>query len=61
MNPDEILLNSKEAAALLRISPSALIGLRKTGGLPFVRLGKRILYKRESLLDFINKHQTVDN
>lgn len=58
---NEVLLNSKEAAALLRISPSALVGLRKTGGLPYVRLGKRILFKREALLDYINNSQVVDN
>lgn len=54
----QLLLNTDEAAALLRLSPSALVSLRKTGGLPFVRLGKRVLYKREALLAFIDRNQT---
>lgn len=55
---EQILLTGKEAAALLRVSQSSLTTLRKNG-LPFIKLGKRVLYKREALLNFIDKQQTT--
>lgn len=54
------LLTVKEAASMLRLSVSALTALRTEGKLPYVRLGKRVLFKRETLLQFINEHQTTN-
>lgn len=54
------LLTVKEAASMLRLSVSALTALRAEGKLPYVRLGKRVLFKRETLLQFINEHQTTN-
>lgn len=50
---DSGLLDSKEAAKFLRVSPSMLIMLRKKHKLPFVQLGRKVMFKRESLIEFI--------
>lgn len=54
------LLTVKEAANVLRLSVSALTALRTAGDLPYVRIGKRVLFKRETLMQFINQHQTTN-
>ncbi len=57
----EMLLDTKEAAQLLRISQSAVTNLRKNCGLPYIRLGKRVLFKRDALLAYIDNHQIIEN
>src|ERR1700753_2776301 len=48
------LLNVKEAATFLRLSPGTLNGWRLTGGGPeFVRLGRRIFYRASALEKFV--------
>lgn len=60
MSDNEIeLLNTKEAAQLLRLSPSAVHKLRKEGHIPFVKLGKKVFFKKESLVDYVNKQLHV--
>lgn len=60
MSDNEIeILNTKEAAELLRLSPSAVHKLRKEGQIPFVKLGKKIFFKKESLVDYVNKQLHV--
>ena len=54
---DSNLMDSKEAAAFLRLSMSALYSLRTKHGLPFVKLGKKVLFSKESLLAYIAKHE----
>lgn len=56
-----MLLDTKEAAQLLRISQSAVTNLRKNCGLPYIRLGKRVLFKRDALLAYIDNHQIIEN
>jgi len=43
---DEKLLNEHELRAMLGLSHSTVIRLRKQGLLPYLRLGKRIMYNR---------------
>jgi excisionase family DNA binding protein len=49
-------LDNQEAADYLRITVTALYNLRRKKGLPFIKLGKKLLYSREALNSFINQH-----
>lgn len=46
---DPLLMDSLEAANVLRISTRTLHTLTKRGVIPCVRLGRRVLYRREAL------------
>ena len=48
-------LDNQEAAKYLRISVTALYNLRRNKGLPFIKLGKKVLYSREALNTFVQK------
>ena len=50
-------LSIEEAAKLLRVSEDVLRKLRVEEGLPFVKFGKRIFFKREALVQFIDDQQ----
>lgn len=47
------LLTEVEAAEFLRISKLSLWRLRKRGEIPFVRLTKKLLYRRADLVAFV--------
>jgi excisionase family DNA binding protein len=47
------LLTGQEAADLLRISKSTLAKLRRDGDISAVAIGRRVFYRRESVLKFI--------
>ena len=52
------LLNVMECAALLRCAPQTLNNQRVRGdGPPFCRLGSRIVYRRESVLKWVEEHE----
>ena len=53
------LLTTKEAAELLRLSPSAVQKLRMEGQIPFVKLGKKVFYKKDALIEFVDKMQLI--
>lgn len=53
MNAQNELLTENEAAEFLRLSKLSLWRLRKRGAIPFVRLTKKLLYRRADLLAFI--------
>lgn len=53
------LLTGKEVANMLRISPSSVTSLRNSGALPFVRIGRRVLFTREAVLKFIADMQVT--
>jgi hypothetical protein len=44
-----LLLQAKDAAAFLSISPRTLWEFSHNGGIPTVRIGRRVLYNVESL------------
>lgn len=50
---EDVLLNEKEALALLRISPGTAVTYRKTGRLPFMRIGRKIMYSRNEVMAFL--------
>lgn len=52
-------LSNQEAADYLRISITALYNLRRNKGLPFIKLGKQVLYSRQALNDFVAHHTKV--
>ena len=60
---DDELLNSLEAAKLLRLSVSTLERMRAQGasGLPFIKLGKgkraRVVYRRGDLEAWLNRQR----
>ena len=47
--PAKLLICESEAAKLLGISPRSLFSLRKSGQIPCVRLGGRVLYSPAAL------------
>lgn len=49
------LLDDKAAAALLDVSPGTLAVWRSTGrySLPFLKVGRKVRYRRESLLAWL--------
>jgi hypothetical protein len=48
------LLDAKEAALTLRVSTSTLAKLRVAGGGPgYVKIGRRVFYRREDLINFL--------
>jgi excisionase family DNA binding protein len=53
------LLTTKEAADLLRLSPSALQKLRMDGSLPFLKLGGKVFFKKETLAKYVEDQQLV--
>lgn len=48
------ILNIKEAAKLMRCSGSLLYQQCQRGAIPHIRLGKRILFKREDILAWLD-------
>ncbi len=54
-DPEYLLID--EAAALLRTPRSTLYGWRHNGeGPPAARVGRKLLYKRSDLLDWVDSH-----
>jgi excisionase family DNA binding protein len=45
------------AAEFLGVSPTALRRLERGGAVPSVRIGRRVLFRRESLLRFLADHE----
>jgi len=60
-NIEPILYTVPEAAKLLRISKRTLWKLTKNGLIPCVRIGRRVYYKPNDILEFINSHTEVNN
>ena len=54
-----VLLTPDEVAELLRTSRSAVYAMTERGQLPGVtRLGRRVLYRRDVLLDWLDQKRT---
>lgn len=47
------LLTTKEAADMLRLSESAVHKLRSEGQLPYVKLGRKVFYTKDSLAEYV--------
>ena len=52
-----LVLNVAEAAKLLQIGKGAAYEAVRTGDLPSIRVGRRILIPRQKLLDRINQKE----
>ncbi len=50
-NTEPLVYTIAQAAELLQIGRSLIYSLANTGGLPVIRIGKRILIPRRALLD----------
>ena len=53
-----LLVDEREAARLLSISPRKLWGLRASGAIACVRIGSAVRYRTEDLLQFIAEPQS---
>lgn len=57
-----LLLTVPEVAALLRTSVKAIYSMKDRGQLPGVtQIGRRVLVKRQELLDFIDHNSTASS
>jgi excisionase family DNA binding protein len=56
----EDLLTGKEAAAYLRVSLSTVVSLRNQGKLAFVRIGRKVLYKKSALEAFTTANEQTN-
>ena len=54
-----ILLSTRQAARLLGICERTLFSLTKKGDIPTVRIGRRVQYCREDLLEFVAGRKAV--
>jgi len=54
---DDRLLRVAEAAALLGISKTEVRRLERRGLVPGIRIGRRLLFRREVLLRFAQEHE----
>lgn len=56
--PTPLLLDARETARSLGIGPRTLARLRKSGSMPCVHIGHRVLFDRRDLLDFIDRQKS---
>jgi len=54
-----LLFNATKAADTLGISPRSLWTLTRAGTIPHVRLGRRVMYSLQCLLEAVNKNTVV--
>ena len=54
-NSDDDYLTAKEVQNLLNISHSTMWRKEKANEIPFVRIGRKKLYKRSELIEVLNK------
>ena len=55
-------LNLKEAASFLNLASQTIYGLTSKRGIPFLKRGKKLYFKKSELENWINegKHQSID-
>lgn len=51
------LMTIKEACSFMRMSRSKLDKLRNDGAIPFIKLGKKVLFKKGTLVDYLHDNQ----
>jgi excisionase family DNA binding protein len=54
------LLTPKEAAAFLRLSPATMYQFKKQGVLPYLKMGRRVFFRRSTLLDFVTRSERLN-
>lgn len=55
---DKLLIDAREAARLLSISPRSLWSLTKGGAIAHVRAGRRVLYSPADLAAWIDRQRS---
>lgn len=60
VNQELDLLDAREAATFLRLSTGAVHKLKQRGELKHIRLGRRVFYRRSTLMDYVlNREKTI--
>jgi excisionase family DNA binding protein len=54
--PDAEFMTKAEAAQLMRLSRATIDRLRASGQLPFVKLGKKVIFRRSDIDAFLERH-----
>ena len=54
-NNQEDILNAKQAAKLLDLSPATIYGKTHRNEIPFFKQGKKLLFSREVLIEWLKK------
>jgi excisionase family DNA binding protein len=60
-NNGKLLLTAREAAATLAISARKLWAMTASGELPVVRIGRRVLYPRDALAEWVSQRTASGN
>lgn len=50
------LMTVRDAAAFLRVSTPTIFRLRKSGKIPFFKIGARVLFSRERLCEYLDRN-----
>ncbi len=58
-DPNDDLLNTRQAAAMLHLAPSTLAiwRCRNRYALPYTKAGAKVLYRRGDLIEFLKKNR----
>ena len=59
INEMSLLLKATEVATILRSNVKSVYELKKKGRLPFVQIGRKILFPKQGLIDFIEGKSRV--
>ena len=51
---EDVMMNMEEAAKFLQISKVTLHKIKRNGNLKYYRVGRKILFSRKEILNFIN-------
>jgi excisionase family DNA binding protein len=55
---DREVVGVRDAARFLGVSPTALRRLAVQGAIPMVRIGRRVLFRHETLVHFVATHES---
>lgn len=55
------IVTTNEAAEMLRMSPAAVHKLKRDGKLPFVKIGRKVFFKKNTLKAFVENSEQVNS
>lgn len=58
-NIQEDILNAKQAAKLLDLSPATIYGKTHRNDIPFFKQGKKLLFSRAALIEWLRKGENL--
>lgn len=53
---EDIWLNTEDTCEYLGVSRSTLLKLRKDNKLPYSRIGRKVMFRKKDLNDYLNKN-----